>query len=91
MFGEPNFDPCAARSVNLTCSSPVKGETGREQSVERITVIMCAAVAFGDVVVYEPIAAVPVFEGPATVEAFDPLAELARDAAAIDTTGEDAS
>ena len=89
MFGEPNFDPCAARSVNLTCSSPVKGETGREQSVERITVIMCAAVALGDVVVYAPIAAVPVFEGPATVEAFDPWAELARDAAAIDTTGED--
>lgn len=68
-----------------------QGETGREQNVERITVILCAAVAFGDVVVYEPIAAVPVFEGPATVETFDPLAEIARDVEAIDTTGEDVS
>lgn len=59
--------------------------------MERITVILCAAVAFGDVVVYAPVAAVPVFEGPATVETFDPLAEIARDVEAIDTTGEDVS
>ena len=61
------------------------------KNVERITVILCAAVALGDVVVYAPVAAIPVFEGPATVEASDPWAELDRDAAAIDTSGEDVS